>query len=952
MRQRPLFPLLVAAVLSVAALFLLWHRSGQPEGHSGTAAAVVRPSSRPGHSDNASTRVAPRPTPPLDTPATLADGSFVVRVTASGAPLSRATVRAWAKGPEDSSGQPSWRRAGEGTTAEDGTLRLPAAPGLYLLTARAEGHAPARREVARPIGEPETVVELALPDGVSLRGRTVAEGHDEPVPLAEVTLRPYTEAGPSARAHALPEEVAVATSDARGRFDFTGLAPGRYELVAEAPGFSRRTMRFVPVPASGELVVGLWAASTLEGFVLGVDGQPAPDAEVRVLGGPSDFRSTTGAGGGFSLEVSSGTYWVMARKGTRVGRAPGSIVVAPGETARGLTVRLGSAGHLEGTVTRGADAGPVEGASLVLSPAGAGGESGRARTDTAGHYALELPPGDYDVTVSAPGHTDTSREGLVVQEDRSTVADFRLEGTASVEGTVSDARGQPLAGVAVRAGLLRGGSGEEHFTRTNAAGRFVLEGLPVGTVRVRAKQDSSAVWASRTLPLTTGTRGHVDFTLSETGMVMGRVTQASGAPLSEPALVRAMAKQGQGGVLDMGLTDTDVEGRYQLELPAGVYQLTAVLPGASYAFFNVDDPAVTVESGATVTMDLTLLDERGLRGVVLEPSGAPSPHALVVATQGGDFPFSVTQEANDEGHFSFPPHGQPTALTLQAYNAGRLSEPAPVRDGSSEQRLQLRPSATLRGRVVARSGAVPSGFTLRLLNADGSAPEWARDTQRTFPGSEFLLTDAPGQPLKLSVRTTDGRTGEASVSLAPGQRADVEVPLTSGAASVSGRAVWSGSGAPAQGVGLYLDHAPGPSADARTGPDGRFRLEDVTPGAHTMRLLAPDGTPEERSVTVATSEAVDLGDVQVAPRKADKGSVGAGFSEDRGQVSFAWLTPDGPAARAGVRVGDRLLTVDALVVRSRAEAESRTKGPPGSTVRVTLRREGGAEQTLQLTRAE
>lgn len=952
MRQRPLFPLVVAAVLSVAALFLLWHRSGQTEGTPGTAATVARPSSHPGHTDNTSARVPPRPTPPLDTPATLADGSFVVRVTASGTPIPRAMVRAWAKGPEDSSGEPTWRRAGEGTTAEDGTLRLPAAPGLYLLTARAEGHAPARREVPRPSGETETVVELSLPDGASLRGRTVAEGSGEPVPLAEVTLRPYTETGPSARAHTLPEEVAVATSDARGHFDFTGLAPGRYELVAEAPGFSRRAMRFVPVPASGELVVGLSAASTLEGFVLGADGQPAPDAEVRVLGGPSEFRSTSGAGGGFSLEVSSGTYWVMARKGTQVGRAPGSIVVAPGETARDITVRLGSAGHLEGTVTRAVDAGPVESASLVISPAGAGGEVGHARTDTAGHYALELPPGDYDVAVSAPGHTGSSREGLVVRADRSTVADFRLEGTASVEGTVSDGRGQPLAGVAVRAGLLRGGSGEERFTRTDAAGSFVLEGLPVGTVRVLAKQDSSAVWASRTLPLTSSARGRVDFTLSETGLVAGRVTQSSGAPLSEPALVRAMAKEGQGGVLDMGLADTDAEGRYQLELPAGVYQLTAVLPGASYVFFHVDDPAVTVEPGATVTMDLTLMDERGLRGVVLEPSGAPSPHAVVVATQGGDFPFSVKQRANGEGHFSFPPHGQPTSLTLQAYNSGRLSEPTPVTNGSGEQRLQLRPSATLRGRVVARSGAAPSGFSLRLLNANGSVPEWARDTQRTFPGSEFLLTDAPGQPLKLSVRTTDGRTGEALVTLAPGQRADVEVPLTGGAASISGRTVWSGSGAPAQGVGIYLDHAPGPAADARTGPDGRFRLDDVTPGAHTVRLLAPDGSPEARPVTVATSEAVELGDVPVAPRKADKGSVGAGFSEDRGQVSFAWLTPDGPAARAGVRVGDRLLTVDGLVVRSRTEAESRTKGSPGTPVQVTLRREGGAEQTLQLTRAD
>ncbi|WNG42539.1 PDZ domain-containing protein [Archangium violaceum] len=945
---------MVAALLSVAALLLLWLRPQRQEQTSGTVTLAARPSARPGHSDNASTRPPPRPTPPLDTPATLADGSFVVRVVASGTPVSRATVRAWAKGPDNSLGQPTWRRAGEGTTAEDGTLRLPAAPGLYLLTARAEGLAPARREVPRPTGESETVVELSLPAGVPLRGRTVAEGREgDPVPLAEVTLRPYTESRPSARAHALPEEVAVATSDERGRFGFTGLAPGRYELVAEAPGFSPRTLRFVSVPASGELVVGLWSASTLEGFVLGSNGQPAPDAEVRVLGGPSSFRTTTGAGGGFSLEVPGGTYWVIAHKGQQVGRAPGLIVVAPGETVRDLTVRLGASGHLSGTVTHGADARPGENALLAVSPAGTGGELGRVRTDAAGHYALELPPGDYDVTVSAPGHTGTSREGLVVEADRHTVADFRLEGTASVEGTVSDARGGLLAGVAVRAGLMQGASGEEHFTRTDAAGAFVLEGLPVGTVLVRARQDSSAVWASRTVQLSTGGRTRVDFTLSETGRVMGRVTQSSGAPLPEPALVRAMAKQGQGGVLDMGLTDTDAEGHYQLELPAGVYQLTAVLPGASYVFFNVDDPAVTVEAGATVTLDLTLLDERGLRGLVLEPSGAPSPHAVVVATQGGDFPFSITQQANGEGHFSFPPHGQPTTLTLQAYNTGRLSEPTPVTNGSSEQRLQLRPAATLRGRVVAaRNGPPPSGFSLRLLNADGSVPEWARDAQRTFPGNEFLMTDAPAWPLRVSVRTTDGRTGETQVTLSPGQRADVEVLLTGGASSISGRTVWSDSGEPAQGVGVSLDHPPSTRADTYTGPDGRFRLDEVTPGSHTVQLLATGGTPEARPVTVATSEAVDLGDIRVTPRKADKGSVGAGFSEARGQVSFAWLTPEGPAARAGVRVGDLLLAVDGLVVRNRLEADSRTKGPPGSPVQVTVRRSGGAEQTLLMTRAD
>jgi C-terminal processing protease CtpA/Prc len=130
-------------------------------------------------------------------------------------------------------------------------------------------------------------------------------------------------------------------------------------------------------------------------------------------------------------------------------------------------------------------------------------------------------------------------------------------------------------------------------------------------------------------------------------------------------------------------------------------------------------------------------------------------------------------------------------------------------------------------------------------------------------------------------------------------------------------------------------------------------LKDVKPGAHTVRLWASaDGKPETRAVTLSSGEAVDLGDVTVTTRKAASGTVGAGFSEDRGWVSVAWLTPDGPAARAGMLVGDRLLAVDGLAVRNRQEAEQRTKGAPGSPVQLQIRRAEGAEQQLQLTRAD
>ncbi len=953
MRQRSRFPIVIASCLAVAAVLLLWFRMPAPGGP---------PSPRPGGPDTAAAvapdvlpEAAPRasapPTPPLESAAAPEDGAFVVRVVAGSGPVAGARVRAYLRVAEDGTGAPPWRRAGEGTTATDGTLRLPAGPGDYLLSAHAPGQGPARREATRPVGEAETAVELSLPAGVSLQGRTVAEGRGEPVPLAEVTLRPYPGTATAwAEAADLTEEASVATSDARGHFTLSGLAPGAYELTAEAPGFSRRTLRQLRVPASGELVVGLWGAGTLEGFVVDARGQPAVGAEVTASGGPTPVRATTGEGGGFAMEVQAGAWGVSARRGEAVGRVPGPVSVAPGETLRGLTVTLGAASGLEGTVST-VDGAPVRGAVLVATPSGGAGELGRTTSVGDGVFRMDLPPGEYDVDARAPGLTGLRREGVVVAPGRYTPVDARLEpATAVVEGTVADEEGRPLPGIQVRA-EPPSGAGVAHTTLTDARGGYRLEGLEAGLTSVRARREGAARWLSRLETLKPAVSTRVDFTLPEPGMVFGQVTRESGAPPTGPVLVHAVPRGGAGA----GTAETDAEGRYQLELPAGVYQLVALSPAAPSIYFHVDDdPAVTVPAGSSVRQDLTLKEDPALSGTVVEPSGAPSPLAVVAAIQGGDFPITQRVRADDTGRFALPqrPRGA-SPLELVAYNGGRLGRLPGASEDQAPLTVRLQPAATLRGRVVAGGGAAPDGFVLELREPGGEELPWAQawPTTRRFPGDTFTLPDAPGQSLKVTVRTEDGRTGEARVTLAPGGSAEVEVPLTGGAASLSGRAVWSRGGGPAPGVAVFLDRPVSALPDTRTGPDGRFRLEDVRPGAHTVRLLPPEGRVETRTVKVAEAEATDLGDVTVSPRRAAPGTLGAGFSEERGQVAFAWLTPDGPAARAGVTVGDRLLSVDGLVVRDRTEAESRTRGTPGSAVRLQVRRASG-EQEVLVTRAQ
>ncbi|ATB50761.1 carboxypeptidase regulatory-like domain-containing protein [Corallococcus macrosporus] len=948
MRHR--IPLLIASCLAIAAVLLLWFRMPVP---------AAPPAARPGAAalsapvpvTHAPARDSTPPTPPLDEAPAAELGAFVVRVVDTRGPVEGARVRAYLRVGADGTGATPWRRAGEGATAEGGVLRLPAGPGDYLLSARAPGHGPVRLEATRPLGEAETAVELRLSEGVTLRGRTVVEGREEPVPLAALTLRPYP-GTPTAWAvpTGLPEEAAETTSDARGHFTFTRLAPGRYALTAEAPGFSRRTLRLLQVPRASDVVVGLWGASTLEGFVVDARGQPVANAEVTAAGGSSPVRATTGEGGGFALEVNAGTWFVSARHGDQPGRVPGPLSVAPGETLRGLVVTLGAASGLAGSVSS-VDGAPVGGAVLVAAPAGGEGELGRAASHADGTWRMDLPAGDYDVTVRAEGMTGRVVEAVVVDVGAYTPVDVRLEpATAALEGLVVDAEGQPLEGAQVRASP-ESFSGVARTALTDAQGAWRLEGLEAGRTSVGARREGSKRWTSRLETLKAGAVTRVDFTLADSGSVWGQVTRASGGPLTEPALVHAVPRGGSGAAS----TETDARGRFQLELPAGVYQLVALPPQTPAIYFHLEsDPFVTVPSGSAVRQDLTLKDDPVLSGVVLEPSGVPSPLAIVAAIQGGDFPVTRKERADEAGQFTLPPRprgAQPLALV--AHNAGRVGRLSGAHEDQAPLTVRLEPAATLRGRVVAGSGAPPDGFVLELHEANGEALPWAGawPTTRRFAGSTFLLPDAPGQALKVTVRTEDGRTGEAQVSLRPGGSADVEVPLTGGVASISGRAVWSRGGGPAPGVAVFLDKAVGGRPEAFTGQDGRFRLGDVRPGIHTVRLLPPEGRVETRTVKVAEAEAADVGDVTVSPRRATPGTLGAGFSEDRGHVAFAWLTPDGPAARAGVNVGDRLVAVDGQVVRDSTEAESRTRGAPGTPVRLHVRRAGG-EQEVLVTRAE
>ncbi|MBN8469299.1 carboxypeptidase regulatory-like domain-containing protein [Corallococcus exiguus] len=847
------------AVLVACGLVLFWalHSDGPdaPEGNAEATLARKRPAnlaSTPERSDRVEGLPAARS--PSE-----ADGILDVEVLAGGKPSPGTTVRLYARGARTS----EWRLTGSGLTDPAGHVRLGAGPGRYLLAVRAPDRAPLLRDVVRPHGESRTALSISLEPAQSLTGRTVVRGSNEPLPLVEVVLTAHArELEVWQRAEAPADECVYATSDERGNFRIDGLAPGTYLLEARAPGYARVVLSRLRIPTEGPLTLALRLASVIEGFVVDSKGLPAADAEVRVGGNPSQVV-TTGAQGGFTVEVEPGSHPLSARRGEETGALDLPVLCVAGSTVREVRIQLGPGAVLEGRVVEASSGEPVPDARVDVTASGEDADPGVAVSDAEGRFLVRgLAPGRYDAKVTAPNHSPTRRTGLTVAQGERFPVELKLSRTGSVEGQVRDRRGAPVA--AARVSGVTAFRGERDTNplevRTDADGRYRLDGLASGPLSLSASQEGSTVGIRQNVSVEADRTTRADFTLDGTGTVEGRVRAARGS-LPDVALeVTALADDaGEGPAPGVGHVIVDADGGFRMVLPSGGYTLLLMARGR---FVQGQREQARVEVGRTTQVEFTWEEKRDAneyRGVVLEPDGSPSPGAYVTLTaaEGQGLPLTMTP-TDEEGRFAIPlARGGGSAtrrVLLIARNGGRSSEAVPVTAGQ-EVVVRLRPSAFLRGRVV-RKGEPVRGFTvsLRLQKGYLSAGEGPFE----FSGERFELRDVPPEPVKLTARTTDGSVGEVLATPGAGAVLEVDIPLTT-PATVRGRVVNGATKAPVSGAFIFIE---GESSAEQSDAEGRFSLEGVRAGEHSLMLL---GSPSQgrlrRPLKLKEGDALDLGDV-------------------------------------------------------------------------------------------
>jgi hypothetical protein len=728
----------------------------------------------------------PAATPPVDRTFTEADGLLEVRATAGGEPLGGAAIALYLEAAA-APGEPrvTFRIAGRAETDAGGIARLPAAAGAYLVAVRAAGLAPAHAEAVRPSGHPVTRIGVDLSPPVALEGRVFASDGARPI-RARIAVLPLPGGGPAFAPPGAPvEEQALAESDAAGRFRVEGLSPGLHAVAVEAEEHHPVLLAGIALPRPGPLPVALEALGSLEGVVLRPDGRPAASALVLVAGADHDAAVAAGPDGRVVARVPAGSYRVLATRETEGGGLAAPVAVAAGGRSGPVEVRLGPAAAVEGTAVDAATGAPVPGVEVALFPHETRAIAARALAGADGRFRLEgLAPGAYDLRAAARGRSPALLAAVTVAAGQRFQARLALPGTGAIEGVVRSEAGAPLAGARVRV-VLRGdglAGAVPVEARTDFEGRYRIDALELGRADLVAHQEGVAVGVSRAVRVSEGRTSRADFFLPEAGVLAGR---ASGPA---PVAVTASPMRAGLGAAQSARVLADATGNWRIDLPAGEYRIHAAPADAAPADLRVAPAFASVRPGRVTRVDLAAsapAAERGLEILVLEPGGAPSASAIVTISRAGDGRIALATTAGEDGKVAIAQgaglSGAP--VTVRARNGGRTGAFTGTLGAGDVARVALSPGAAVEGTVRSRGSRV-DGFTLEVATrpAEGA---WRALDVHVFAGDRFALGDLPPEPVRLAVRTADGRAGEVELDLASGEvrTATVEVggPGASGA---------------------------------------------------------------------------------------------------------------------------------------------------------------------------
>ena len=621
--------------------------------------------------------------------------------------------------------------AGYATTKEDGTYEVVLMkPGVFSVEFTAKGLITGKKiSDALTPEQPERELNIELSSGATVSGRVKVTGSAVGAP----DLKVYVEHGPETK------------TDADGRYDLAGLAPGESGVVVELRGTEYVAGKALPFQKVKIATVSdhlknvdfeVDVAGIVWGYVTSGNKQPVPNADVVLCTSDSPLSQALNSmvKQAPPLSNKSGDDGYYELRGVPLNQ-PWRLYATCKESAPQLadpflltkdlrSVRidvflfsgsnvLGVVKSDKGEVIQDADISCIPAYSKLLSPVEAPQAFRGARSDEAGQFTItQLPPGEYQLFARKKGFK-ISAMGYPIYPDG--YSDIKVEltlasaddGQYRVFGVVKDNKGAAVDGANIKLSGMSGATFDAMVRTTTSAGdgKFNFDGVNTGYYSLEVTKEGFAPTTMRRVRL----NEEIQLVLKQTAMIRGFVTarDTGKAPPTYTVDAYPMSAGGE-GKLDMmtmmsGATNSmsfsNPDGSFEMSVNAGAYRLEAKAEGYAPARAEVDVQAGQVMDGVKLVLDnrggtisgtVYAGDGSSVQGAqvtLIEASSPAEAMMMLPSAQGAN-----TQQVGADGSFSFEnlAAGSYIVVAKHPRYATGTSEMIDVAQGGKQDNVRVR----------------------------------------------------------------------------------------------------------------------------------------------------------------------------------------------------------------------------------------------------------------------
>jgi large repetitive protein len=420
-------------------------------------------------------------------------------------------------------------------------------------------------------------VEVKVTAGGTLKGHVTDVKTGRAVPNATVTLAPAAGGGMMMVMNigGLSGEGEYVT-DADGRFEIEGLAPGKQKVTAKHPDYAEASETAEVKESGGSVEIHLAGGGVLAGTVFSDARQPLVGADVTLAAaGESGFgrnmlgggqAAVTDAAGRFRFDhLTAGRFSVTASMSGK-SSTPVDVVLQAGDSKEDVALQLAAGATIRGTIS-----GVPDSWKSGMTVTANGPEAYFASTRTGADARFELtgvPVGAITLRATGGDMVSSSRSATkqVSVADGQTLVETEIvfDVGYALTGRVTKG-GQALPGATVFA-TLQGGGGRQASSRTDEGGSYRLEGLQEGTYTVNAMSDIfSGGGSSKRDTVTMKGDQTLDITFPG-AKVAGTVVDAAGKqPLTDAVVEMSPQAGSTGGGFVRTSATTDSNGHFEIK---------------------------------------------------------------------------------------------------------------------------------------------------------------------------------------------------------------------------------------------------------------------------------------------------------------------------------------------------------------------------------------------------